>query len=241
MMRGIYEAASGLMTDETWQRVLANNLAQMNTPGYLQEIPKVGSFGSVLVTLSGGPGIGLASQGATVSATVPDLTTGPVTVTGDPLNAAISGPGFFAVDTPQGTRYTRDGSFTLDEQGYLVTSQGYLVLNALGAPIQAGQGAQITPSGAVTAGSGGRKVGQIGIFNPGLQQITDAGGGLFQATGPVPFAAGATLVPGSIAQSNVSVPGTLAAMIQVLRHFEAGQQYVNTATSTLDGFIQVAE
>lgn len=238
MLRGVYAATSGLLTDEVWQQVLANNLAQINTPGYRAEMPQVASFGQLLVSLSGTSPIGTTSAGAAMLATVPDLQEGPLVQTGDPLNAAISGPGFFAVRGPQGTLYTRAGAFSVDQAGYLVTPQGYLVLDAAAGPIHAGPGAQITAAGLVV--SGGVPVASVGVFNPALGQISDVGGGYFRAAGPVPAQATAVLVPGSIEQSNVSPAETLAAMIQVLRHFEAGQQYVHESTATLDRFIQVA-
>lgn len=238
MLRGIYQATSGLLSDEIWQRVLANNLAQMNTPGYLSETPVLASFGQVLTSVSGGAPIGATSAGAAVFATVPNLQPGPISQTGNPLNAAITGQGFFAVDSPQGTLYTRAGAFSVDQQGYLVTPQGYLVLDQLGAPIRAGQNAQITSAGLVT--SGGVQVGKIGVFNPTVSQLTDAGGGFFTATGTVATVANPTLVTGAVEQSNVSPADTLSAMIQVLRHFEAGQQYIHESTTTLDQFIGVA-
>lgn len=229
-----------MVADETWQEILANNLAQLNTPGYKGETPVVGSFQRYLVSRAGagGASIGSQSAGAAVMATVTDFSQGPLQKTGNPLDVALQGPGFFAVRTSQGIRYTRQGAFSLDSQGQLVTPQGYLVLDPGLQPLHAGASAAIGPDGTLSDGSGA--TGRIGIFNPATAQLTDTGGGFFAAQGGAPAIGAARVVPGSLEGSNVSAPEVLAAMIQVLRHFEAGQQVVKSDTATLDRFLQVA-
>lgn len=241
MLRAINTVTSGMMADEQWQQVLANNLAQANTPGYRSENAVLGSFPQALLVRTGpqsGP-LQTVSLGAGLVATVPSLTEGPLQATQNPLNVAIQGQGFFAVQTPQGVRYTRAGDFSLDAQGHLVTPQGYLVLSTALTPIQAGPGAQISVGGQVTSPGGG--AGQvIGVWNPAAGQIADVGGGFFSASGAVPALSTAQLVPGYLEGSNVSAPEVLGQMIQVLRQFEAGQQFLNQDSATLDRFIQVA-
>lgn len=240
MLRGIETASSGLIADEAWQQVLANNLAQLNTPGYKSETAVIGSFQQLLIQRTGPAGatLGAQSAGTSVVATVADFSQGPLQQTGNPLDVAIQGNGFFAVQTPQGLRYTRAGAFSLDAQGNLVTPQGYLVLGSRGQPLKAGVGASIGPDGSLSDRTGVR--GQLGIWSPAPGQLTDMGGGFFAAQGTVPPMSGAKLTPGFIEGSNVSAPEVLGAMIQVLRHFEAGQQFLNQDATTLDRFIQVA-
>ncbi len=240
MLRGIDAASAGMVADEGWQQILANDLAQLNTPGYKSETPVIGSFETLLISRTGqNPGaVGSQSGGAAIVAATTDWTEGALQPTGNPLDVAIQGSGFFAVQTPQGVRYTRAGDFSLDAAGDLVTPQGYLVLSTAGKPMKAGENPQIAPDGTLSSSSG--TSGQIGIFTPALSTLTDTGGGLYQASGAAPLLAGARLTPGALESSNVQAPEVLAAMIQVLRHFQAGQQFVTQDTATIDRFLQEA-
>lgn len=239
MLEGLFLATSGLLADEGWQSVLSNNLANADTPGFKSQTAVVGSFGTLLLGNGAtGQAIGARSAGAALFETAPDLAQGSVLGTGDPLDVALQGPGFMAVQTPQGVFYTRDGALAVDSLGRLVTPGGALILGQNLQPIQAGQGAEISPDGTVTAG--GRTVGKIGLFLPALGQLVDVGQSLFQAVGPVPVDRTTVLVPASLEASNVDPAATLAAMIRVLRQFEAGQTFIHQTTSTTDTFIQSA-
>lgn len=239
MLNGIFLATSGLLADETWQQVLANDLAQSNTPGYKSESAVIGSFGQILLhDTASGSNIGPISRGASVYETVPDMSQGSVLQTGNPMNVALLGPGFLAVKTPTGVAYTRDGGLALDAQGQLVNSLGQAVLGTNLQPIVAGPGASIASDGTVTVG--GQVKGQIGLFDPLVGQLTNVGQNQFQASGTVPPDTTTRLVSGALEASNVDPASTLSAMIQVLRHFQAGQNFINQDTKTLDSFIQVA-
>lgn len=239
MLRGIDAASAGMVADEGWQQILANDLAQLNTPGYKSEMPVIGSFQTLLVSRTGQDAgtVGAQSGGAAIVAATTDWSEGALQQTGNPLDLAIQGSGFFAVRTPQGVRYTRAGDFSLDAAGNLVTPQGYFVLSTAGTPLKAGTNAQIAPDGALTSSSG--SAGQIGVWNPALTSLTDTGGGLYQTSAAAPpLLTGAQLTPGALEGSNVQAPEVLAAMIQVLRHFQAGQQFVTQDTTTIDRFLQ---
>ena len=240
MLRGIDTVSSGMVADEGWQQILANDLAQLQTPGYKAQSPVIGSFETLLVSRGGAGGgqVGSQSGGTAIVATTTDWTEGALQTTGNPLDVALQGGGFFAVQTPQGIRYTRAGDFTLDAAGDLVTPQGYLVLSSAGKPLRAGPDASIAPDGTLNSSLG--KAGQVGVWNPSLAGLTDMGGGLYQANGAAPLLTGAQLTPGALESSNVQAPEVLAAMIQVLRHFQAEQQFVTQDTSTIDRFLQEA-
>ncbi len=240
MLQGINTATAGMMADEQWQQILANNLAQSDTTGYRSETAVLGSFPQVLLSRTGAQPATLqtVSEGTGLVATVPDMSEGALQQTGQPLDVALSGPGMFAVQGPSGVLYTRAGHFTLDANGSLVTPQGYRLLSTAGTPIQAGPGAAIGSDGTVTYQ--GKTAGQIGVFAPTTGQLADAGGGFFQATGSVAPQGTPQLSPGYLEGSNVSAPEVLASMIQVLRHFEAGQQFLNQDAATIDRFTQVA-
>ncbi len=240
MLRGIDTVSAGMVADEGWQQILANDLAQLDTPGYKSETPVIGSFQTLLVSRTGQDAgqVGAQSGGAAIVATTTDWTEGALQETGNPLDVAIQGAGLFAVQTPQGVRYTRAGDFSLDASGDLVTPQGYLVVSTAGTPLKAGANAQIGPDGTLSSNSG--SAGKVGVWNPALASLVDTGGGIYQATGTVPLLTGATLTPGALEGSNVQATDVLAAMIQVLRHFQAGQQFVSEDKNTIDRFIQEA-
>src|SRR5579884_1262185 len=150
---GLYIAAQGMLVEQVRQDQLANDLANASTPGYKSDETTQQDFGSLLLanTATGQP-IGSIQTGLRVGQIVTDLNPDGVHQTGQPLDFAIEGDGFFAVRTPQGVRYTRDGQFSADAQGQLVDSQGNLVLSQNGAPIAVGRGSSVPAS-------------SLGIFN----------------------------------------------------------------------------
>src|SRR5207244_6719732 len=114
--------------------VITNNLANANTTGFKRD------FGHILQNETG------FDIGTRV-----DLSTGDLVSTGNDLDAAINGQGFFAIQTPNGVRYTRNGGFSLNAGGELVTQDGMPVLNSSGATINIGHGkVAIQDSGIVT-------------------------------------------------------------------------------------------
>jgi flagellar basal-body rod protein FlgF len=138
-----YIALSRQMVLRRQMDLLANNLANLTTPGYRGE--------SMLFVEHLKP-TQPREQVAFVQdlATVRDLRAGPMSHTGNPLDLAIKGEGYFAVETPEGERYTRAGGFTLDPDGQIVTVKGYPLLGKGGAPIT------VPPdSGAVTVARDG--------------------------------------------------------------------------------------
>ena len=125
MDRGLYLAASGMLAEQLRQDQIANDLSNSSTSGYKAERTTQQSFGKLLLTNSvTGASIGSQSTGVQVTNTVTDWTPQALKDTGEPLDMAINGDGFFAVQTDDGVRYTRNGEFQSDEQGSLVTADG---------------------------------------------------------------------------------------------------------------------
>ena len=106
--------------------VIANNLANVSTPGFKRESAKFEEYVTQVAPSEGQTGMQSVSfvKDAGVSR---DLSQGNIQSTGDPYDFAINGNGYFAVQTPTGMRYTRDGHFTLDANGQVVTEQGYVL------------------------------------------------------------------------------------------------------------------
>jgi len=136
MDTGLYIAASGMLAQQVREDQLANDLSNASTPGYKSDSSVQSSFGAMLLAnTSTGQQIGQVNTGVRLGAPVTNLTPTTLHSTGQPLDFGIAGQGFFAVRTPQGIRYTRDGQFQANAQGQLVDGQGNQVLSQNGAPI----------------------------------------------------------------------------------------------------------
>ena len=135
MERGLYIAASGMLAEQIRQDQIANDLANASTPGYKADRTSQSGFGDLLLANSAtGATVGSQGTAVQVSKIETDFSPKPARETGEPLDFAIVGEGFFAVQTDRGTRYTRNGQFTADAQGRLVTAQGDPVLGRNGQP-----------------------------------------------------------------------------------------------------------
>jgi len=140
MVKGIYISGGGMMQRMIEQDVISSNIANVNTNGYKQDSAFLTGVieAQLALQIRNGEGNFIADK----SYSVTDFSQGQMIATGNPLDAALSGSGFFVVRTPQGERYTRDGSFKLSQDGRLVTSNGEPVLGS-GGEIQI-DGSQVT-------------------------------------------------------------------------------------------------
>src|SRR5947209_9176084 len=144
MERGLYIAAAGMVAEMVRQDQVTNDLANASTPGYKADRSTQQSFNQMLLsnTLTGQP-VGTLALGTRIDSVVTDLTQGPIRDTGEPLDFAVQGAGYFAVATPQGVQYTRNGQFALSPQGTLQTALGFQVLGQNGQAIRAGAGGRV--------------------------------------------------------------------------------------------------
>jgi flagellar basal-body rod protein FlgF len=214
---GLDIAASGMVAEQVRQDQLSNDLANASTPGYKADETPQHSFGEVLLAnTEGGATVGSVGQGVSLGKTHTDMTPAPVQETGEPLDFAIGGSGFFAVQTPQGIRYTRDGQFTASAQGVLSDANGDPVLDQNGAPIKLG------PKGTVPASA-------LGVYEvPGAVK---QGENLYTGT-PAGKATG-TVRQGALEGSGVDAAKVMVEMIASLRSFQSGQQAVQAIATTL--------
>jgi len=236
MERGLYIAASGMLAELVRQDQLANDLANASTPGYKADRSAQQSFGDMLLENSqtGAP-VGALGGGVEISQIKTDLSQGPLQQTGEPLDVALDGPGFLAVSTPQGTRYTRNGQLTIDTKGNLATATGYEVLDAQGKPIAATPDLQIGQDGTVTVG--GKQAGKIAIVS--LTNPAKIGDSLFSgAAGAAP--SGTALQQGALEASGVNAARVMVDMIVSLRAYESGQKVIHSIDETLQRGIDSA-
>lgn len=216
MVRGLYIAASGMLAEMTRQEQIANDLANAATPGYKPDRSAQARFGELLLANSrNGRPVGPLGLGVRIDEIRTDFTPAPVRETGQPLDFAIEGEGFFAVRTPAGVRYTRNGQFTEGAAGLLVDQLGNPVLTQNGGTIRVRDGI-VDP-------------GLLGVF--AVPNAAKAGDGMF--TGAAAGAADGRVRSGALEGSGVDAAKAMVDMIASLRAFEAGQKAIQTIDSTL--------
>jgi flagellar basal-body rod protein FlgG len=217
MDTGLYIAASGMLAQQVREDQLANDLSNASTPGYKTDSSVQQDFGALLLanTATGQP-IGALNTGVRLGAPVTNLTPAALHPTGQPLDFGIAGAGFFAVRTPQGLRYTRDGQFQANAQG--------LLTDALGNPVLSQNGATITVSaqGTVPASS-------LGVFN--VTGAAKQGNNLY--TGTAAGRGTGTVRQGELEESAVDPVNTMVHMISALQTYQAGENAIQTIDSTM--------
>jgi len=228
-----------MLTELVRQDQIASELANASTPGYKADRSSQAGFGDVLLAnTETGATIGSFDNGVAIAATKTDLSQAPLQQTGNALDLALAGDGFFSVRTPQGVRYTRDGQFATNAQGQLVNASGFPVLDTKGQPIAVGAGGQspeIGTDGVVKVA--GKAVGTIAVAS--LQNPAKEGDTLFTGT------AGArpketTVVQGSLEGSGVNPADAMIDMIVSFRAFEASQHVIHAIDETLGRAIDSA-
>ncbi|EGO64073.1 flagellar basal-body rod protein FlgG [Acetonema longum] len=260
MMRSLWTAGSGMAAQQANIDVISNNLANVNTTGYKKSRSDFQDLMYATVRAAGAnsgedtqipTGIQIG-HGVRQAATQKIYTVGNLQNTGNPLDVAIEGEGFFQIMMEDGTvAYTRDGAFKKDSDGRLVTSEGYLLEPELTIPDNATE-ISISPNGVVTAKISGQvdpqELGQLEVarfINPaGLENI---GRNLLRETAasgtPVvsnPGSEGA----GSIAQqylemSNVQIVEEMVNMIVAQRAYEMNSKAITTSDEMLSQVAQL--
>ena len=254
MIRSLWIAKTGLDAQQTQLDVIANNLANVGTNGFkraravfedllYQTLRQPGAQSSQQTTIPSGLQLG---TGVRPIATERIFTQGNLTQTGNALDIAVNGPGFFQIQMPDGTlAYTRDGSFQKDSTGQLVTSSGYAMAPTILIP-QNATSVTIGRDGVVTVTQPGTtsptQVGTIQISTfvntGGLQS---AGENLYIETAssgaPTPNTPGINgtglLQQGYVETSNVNVAEELVNMIQTQRAYEMNTRVITTSDQML--------
>jgi len=218
-----YVALSRQMTLERQMAVVAGNIANMNTPGYKAEHML---FETVLER-AGQPGRVAFVQDVGL---IRDLGAGALETTGNPLDLAINGEGYFAVDTADGRRYTRGGHFAVSTDGALVTGAGDAVLDAGGAPIQLPLDAaavSIARDGTISTADG--VVGRIGVVRfADESRLARQGAGLLASDQPPEPVERPDVSQGRLERSNVQPILEMTRMMETVRAFQNTQRLLET-------------
>ncbi len=235
MLEGMYAAASGMAAQQQQLDSIGNDLANVSTTGYKSERTGFHDLLYNQVTIAGTTtSIG---AGAATEEVGRDQREGSVQSTGDPLDLAIEGPGYFTVKRTDGTiALTRDGSFRLDAQGRLSNAEGDLLDPPIGLPRGTDPNqVAIGPDGTVRAGT--RTIGKIALVEVAApDRMLAAGGNLFTPTAasgaPRPQTT-STIHQGALEGSNVDVAGEMVRMMSAQRAYQLESSAIQTENQML--------
>ncbi|MEO6816005.1 MAG: flagellar hook basal-body protein [Edaphobacter sp.] len=242
MDSGLYAAYTGLMARTQALDTAANNLANAGTNGFRAQRDY---FSGVLAggmnqdASEGASQVGQSVNGfGILGGNLLDMGQGQLAPTGNPLDFALQGQGFFAIKTANGIRYTRDGAFTRSAGGVLETSQGEPVLDINQKSITIPTGTvHVGPDGNISVATpdGSAIVGQVGIFDfANRGALTAEGTNRFSADGTTPTAGNASVVQGSVEGSNEdAIHGTMQ-MVLVQRQAEMMQKALSVFDNSFD-------
>ncbi len=242
MDSGLYAAYTGLLARTQALDTASNNLANAGTVGFRAQrdyfrgvLAGVGNVDSPMASQTGNA----VNNFGVLGGNLLDEGQGSVTATGNPLDLALDGAGFFAIQTNQGTQYTRDGSFTRSSDGVLQTPQHEAVLDAQGQTITIPTGAvSVAADGSVsvTTDQGSAIVGQVGVFGfpQGTQPLAVGANRFVAPEGVTVAAATATVRQGELEGSNLdAVHGTMQ-LIVVQRQAEMMQKALSVFNNDFD-------
>jgi flagellar basal-body rod protein FlgG len=227
-------AAIGMTNDLYQLDVIGHNFANVQTPGFKQDIAVAREFNAYLDGAAHvESGMAYAMDGPMLT-TVVNRSAGGLKNTGNPLDFALEGEGFFEVLTPEGVGYTRDGSFRQNAEGQLVTSLGYVVSGIAGDIRLAHGNPRVDDTGRIWDAD--NLLGQLKVVRFHDQtRLTRAGSGLYRGDEAIPVEPQAELRirQGYLENSNVQWAQEMIRLIATVRHFEATQRVVRGADEML--------
>lgn len=243
MLRGLYQAATGMLAQELRQEVVSNNLANVNSSGYKSQAATMRSFPEVLLYRlheNSATPIGYHSHGVMLDRTYSNWDAGMLEETGVTTHLALmeagaeSLPSFFAVQGAAGEVYTRNGEFRVDGDGFLVTAEGYTVQGQYGLVYVGGNDFTVDSTGQVIIA--GEVVDQLRV-------VTFADPALLQRQGNSLFIASAGVQPleaanyqvrqGWLEKANVDVTRELVDILAIMRAYEANHKVIQAVDQTL--------
>lgn len=210
--------------------IIANNLANLQTPGYKAEQPIFSEFLMPVARIDGQQGSAAKISYVQDTSLFRDFSPGRFQTTGNPFDLAIEGTGWLVVQTPQGERYTRNGSLTISGDGQLVTSSGLPVLSDSG-PVVIGEtetNFSVAADGTISTSAGEKGALRIVEFE-NQTALKKAGDGLYSSTEAPRPAASASIAQGMLELSNVKAMSEVTSMIAVTRSYTSAAKILETA------------
>lgn len=227
MNPGLYNAFLGMKARQRTLETQANNIANASTDGYKALRMR---YSTVEAQQKGSTNLQDNVAGL-VAETTTDFSAGNIRETGQALDFSIRGDGFFQVQTDEGARFTRAGSFTLDSSGQLVTKNGDLVVGEEGAiTLPVNSTVTISPDGTITTDSGevAGKIKTVRFDNP-VEALEHAGNSTFRTTGSEEpkDTTGSEVLQGTLESSNINPISEMVSMINNTREFESLQRSIS--------------
>lgn len=248
MVKGLYTAYTGMLNQQNKVDVIANNLANAATTGYKKEGSTSEAFDAVLAykikdqtSAFRGKKIGTMNLGVKIGENYVDYSQGAFETTNNTYDLALSGKGFFCIEFTNksgetSTKYTRDGSFTLNVDGYLVTKDGDYVLDEEGRHIKLDplSDARIDENGTIFQND--QRVTTIGLEDfEDYNYLEHYGENYYQPVeGATMIEADAKVFEGYLEASNVQVVSEMVELISATRTYESNQKVIQTIDETLD-------
>ena len=255
MIRGWYIGASGMNAQQNRLDAISNNLANVDTTGFKRDIGVSKAFSELLLRRTNADGVYKTSFGSADAAPIigrvglgvetnelfTSFEQGSFKSTDTHTDLALGGEGFFAVQTPQGERYTRNGNFLLGKEGILLTKDGYPVLGENG-PIQVPDDKFfINQDGMIYNREDNQLIDRIKLVRfDNERYLKKQGNSLWNTngiSGPAHIAEGderPRVMQGYVETSNVNVVNEMVQMIEVNRAYEANQKSVQTEDTLMD-------
>jgi flagellar basal body rod protein FlgG len=233
-MASSLDVAARIMADDLFRlNVVSQNLANANTTGYKKELVSARPFVEYLQA-----GMKLVPVNLPSLSTAVDPRPGSLTPTGNALDLAVDGQGYFELAGADGPVYTRHGAFSLDAAGRLVTAAGLPVTGLGGEIVLNGPQPSVDRQGRVLEGE--RVMGQLKIVNfADPAALEPLGGGLYRAQAPgEPLQDNVQLKQGFLESSNVVTLSEVTLLIALVRRFEAAQRLVQGYDGMLGGAIR---
>lgn len=245
MIRGLYISGTGMNVQTKRLDVISNNLANANTTGYKKDEAVVASFNEVLTrrindrtgTLSTNQPIGTMNFGARMDEIYTQFAQGSLIKTDGLVDMALEGDGFFTIQTPNGLAYTRDGKFSINTEGTLVTKEGYAVLGENGSIelgenyLSSGGNLSVSEKGEIVLN--GETIDTLNLVSfTDSRTLTKREDNLYMANGQGEAFEG-TVLNGYLESSNVNPVTAMVDMITVSRAYEANQKMIQVHDTLL--------
>lgn len=248
MVRGLYTACTGMVNQMARLDVISNNLANSDTTAYKKEGSTSQSFNSVLAIKINDSSVkyipqpvGNMSLGVKIGETYTNYSDGNLEETGNTLDVALAGKGFFAISYAdrngnESIRYTRDGNFALSSDGTLMTKDGDFILDENGDMINIPPGTDISINESGVIYASGQEVARLQMVDfEDYNYLKKFGENMYIAVdGAVTQEANCKVYQGYLEASNVNVIDEMVEMISVTRDYESNQKIIQSIDSTLE-------
>ncbi len=256
MIRGWYTGASGMNAQQNRLDAISNNLANVDTAGYKRDITVSKSFPELLIRRTNADGVYQLQNGMGSSDAAPvigklglgvetnenyiDFSQGSFKSTNTKTDAALSGKGFYVIETPLGERYTRNGNFLIGKEGILETKDGYPVLGENGYIYLEDDKITVNEDGVISKSEDGSEIDRFKVVRFDNERYLKKMGESMYSTndiaGPAHIAEGnerPKFLQGYTETSNVNVVNEMVQMIEVNRAYEANQKTITSEDSMM--------